>query len=101
MDTVDSMEYGMLRRCGVMDPRPVNERQTNPPAQSQRFRLQFYGVSTGRGPAILVEIPMQAADASAAFGAAAQAAWPANAIGLRIVDREGREVFERLKADRR
>jgi hypothetical protein len=79
----------------------VNERQPNLAARPQQFRLQFFGVSTDQGPAILVEIPMQAADASAAIRAAAQTAWPANAIGLRIVDREGREMFERLKADRR
>jgi hypothetical protein len=77
------------------------KRQFNPAAQPQQFRLQFYGVATDRGPAILLETPIQAGDASAAIHAAAQAAWPANAIGLRIVDREGREVFDRLKADRR
>jgi hypothetical protein len=84
-----------------MGPRPVNERQFNPAAQSQLFRLQFYGVATDRGPAILLETPMQAGDASAAIRLAAQAAWPANAIGLRVLDREGQEVFDRLKADRR
>jgi len=67
----------------------------------QRFRLQFFAVAGHRGPAIVLETEIEAADASAAIRAAADANWPPRAIGLRILDREGREIFERLKADRR
>ena len=42
-----------------------------------------------------------APDASGAIRAAAEAAWPPRAVGLRVLDLDGREIFERLKADRR
>ncbi len=67
----------------------------------QRFRVQFLGAAADRGPAILKEVEIQAADVSDAIVAAANATWPPHTIGLRILDREGREVFERQKADRR
>jgi hypothetical protein len=70
-------------------------------ARSQRFRLQFFAVADDRGPSIVAETEIQAADASAAIRAAAVADWPPRAIGLRILDHEGREIFERLRADRR
>jgi hypothetical protein len=38
---------------------------------------------------------------SSAIIAAANLEWPSRTIGLRILDREGREVFGRQKADRR
>ena len=40
-------------------------------------------------------------DTSAAIVAAANTEWPPQTIGLRILDREGREVFAREKARRR
>jgi hypothetical protein len=67
----------------------------------QLFRLQFFGVATERGPLVLTESDLDASDASDAIRMAAQAQWPARAIGLRVLDREGREIFERLRADRR
>jgi hypothetical protein len=67
----------------------------------QQFQLQFFGVATDRGPLILDEVGIEAPDASGAIRAAAQVLWPARAIGLRILDREGRVIFEQLKADRR
>jgi hypothetical protein len=67
----------------------------------QRFRLQFFAVADDRRPSIVLETALEAADASAAIRAAADADWPPRAIGLRILDREGREIFERLRADRR
>ena len=70
-------------------------------ARPQRFRLQFFAVADDRGPSIVAETEIQAADASAAIRAAADADWPPRAIGLRILDHEGREIFERLRADRR
>ena len=70
-------------------------------AKPQQFRLQFFGVATERGPAIVMEKPLAAPDAQAAILAAASWSWPRDAIGLRILDREGCEIFEQLKADRR
>jgi hypothetical protein len=80
---------------------PMGELQRILAEGSQRFRLQFFGVATDRGPAILSEADIPAADASDAIRAATERPWPARAVGLRILDREGREIFERLKADRR
>jgi hypothetical protein len=53
------------------------------------------------GPTSLTEKHIHAPDASAAIVAAANAKWPPRTIGLRILDREGREVFAREKANRR
>ncbi|HEY1782831.1 MAG TPA: hypothetical protein VGG79_20805 [Roseiarcus sp.] len=67
----------------------------------QRFRLQFFGVGPDLGPAVLTETEVRATDASGAIHAAAEATWPPRAVGLRLLDQEGREIFERLKADMR
>jgi hypothetical protein len=70
-------------------------------AKSQQFRLQFFAVAGDHGPTIVAETVIPAPDASSAIRAAADTPWPAQAIGLRILDPEGREIFERLRADRR
>jgi hypothetical protein len=80
---------------------PLDELERILAARPQPFRLQFFAVADERGPTIIAETEIQSANASAAIRAAADADWPARAIGLRILDREGREIFERLKADRR
>ena len=80
---------------------PLDELERILAARPQRFRLQFFAVADDRGPSIVAETEIQAADASAAIRAAADADWPPRAIGLRILDHEGREIFERLRADRR
>jgi hypothetical protein len=49
----------------------------------------------------LTEKHIEAADTSAAIVAAANTKWPPRTIGLHILDREGREVFAREKANRR
>jgi hypothetical protein len=67
----------------------------------QRFRLQFFGLGADHGPAVLTETEIQAADASSAIREAVEARWPFRAVGLRLFDLEGREIFERLKADLR
>ncbi len=69
--------------------------------RAQGFRLQFFGVASDYGPAVLAESEIQAADASAAIREAIGANWPPRAVGLRLLDLEGREIFERLKADLR
>jgi hypothetical protein len=70
-------------------------------ARPQQFRLQFFAAAGDRGPTIVAETVIPAPDASSAIRAAADEPWPAQAIGLRILDPEGREIFEQLRADRR
>jgi hypothetical protein len=67
----------------------------------QAFRIQFVCGTGEHGPTSLTEKHIHAPDASAAIVAAANAKWPPRTIGLRILDREGREVFAREKANRR
>jgi tagatose-1,6-bisphosphate aldolase non-catalytic subunit AgaZ/GatZ len=69
-------------------------------AKPQPFRIQFVGAAPDRGLSILGEVEVQALDVSAAVVAAANLAFPPKTIALRILDREGQEVFERHKADR-
>ena len=90
-------------------PRPIRFFEVDPLDELERvlalkpqwFRLQFFGVGPDLGPAVLAEVEIQAADASGAIHAAAGAPWPPRAVGLRVLDQEGREIFERLKADMR
>ena len=80
---------------------PLDELERMLAVRPQRFRLQFFGVAADHAPAVLTETEIQAPDASGAIRAAAEAAWPPRAVGLRVLDLEGREIFERLKADLR
>jgi hypothetical protein len=64
-------------------------------AQTQPFRIQFVRVSSGQKTLLLGEVQIEASDASAAIIAAACAAWPPQTKELRILDRNGRQVFER------
>jgi hypothetical protein len=68
--------------------------------QSQPFRIQFVCRTPDDGPTNMTEKCIQAADESAAIVAAANTEWPPKTIGLRILDREGREVFAREKTKR-
>jgi hypothetical protein len=79
---------------------PLDELDRILGARPQRFRLQFFAVAGHSGPATVLETEIEAPDASAAIRAAVEADWPPQAIGLRILDSEGREIFERLRADR-
>jgi hypothetical protein len=67
----------------------------------QCFRLQYFGAGDDNGPSVLTETEIQATDASGAIRAAVAAGWPPRAVGLRVLDLDGREIFERLKADLR
>ena len=80
---------------------PLDELERILAARPQRFRLQFFGVGADHGPAVLTETEIQAADASGAIREAIAANWPPRAVGLRLLDLEGREIFERLRADLR
>jgi hypothetical protein len=66
----------------------------------QPFRLQFISSAPDRGPSIVIEVEIQASDASAAIVAAANVALPPRTIGLRILDSAGNEVFSRRRGDR-
>ena len=80
---------------------PLDELARILAVRPQCFRLQFFGVDADHSPIVVTETEIQAPDASSAIRVAADAAWPARALGLRVLDLEGREVFERLKADLR
>jgi hypothetical protein len=71
------------------------------PSGPQAFRIQFVCGTHDRGPTNLTEKYIRAEDTSAAIVAAANTKWPPRTIGLRILDREGREVFARERAQRR
>jgi hypothetical protein len=81
--------------------RPADELTRIVAAPTHPFRIQFLGAGPDHGPRILKEVEIQGADVSAAIIAAANLEWPPRTIGLRILDREGREIFGRQKARRR
>ena len=64
------------------------------------YCLQFLGGPTAHGTAVLIETNVVAGSVDAAIRYAAEAEWPPGATGLRLVDLDGREVYERTKADR-
>jgi len=70
--------------------RIVVENSTRP-----SFRLQFLGLAANRGASILKEVDLRASDASEAIREAARLDWPPRALGFRLIDREGQEVFGR------
>jgi hypothetical protein len=82
------------------EPEPESERQPKAAGvpTPQPFRIQFMGAGTDSAPSVLREDEIRASDVSAAIIAAAIAAWPPHTIALRILDREGHEVFGRQKA---
>ena len=69
--------------------------------EPRMFRIQFVCGTVDHGPTNLTEKQVQVADAPAAIIAAANIKWPPQTIGVRILDREGHEVFARQKAQRR
>jgi hypothetical protein len=64
------------------------------------YRLQFLGGPTAHGTAVLIETNVVAGSVDAAIRHAAEAEWPPGATALRLVDLDGREVYERTKVDR-
>ncbi len=83
----------------LAEPAPELERPANAGGvpTPQPFRIQFMGAGADARPSLLREDMIRASDVSAAIIAAAIAAWPPNTIALRILDREGHEVFGRQK----
>jgi len=69
-------------------------------SERMTYRLQFLGVPTGHGAPVLGEASVRAANVEAAIRETHDAVWPAGAYSLRLVDLDGREVYERPKVDR-
>lgn len=59
------------------------------------FRVRYFA-SFGS----LQDVDIAVRDTDAAIRAAREGQWPENAIGFRLIDAEGREVFEELRAER-
>jgi hypothetical protein len=75
---------------------------TGPRSDEPRtFRIQFVCGTVDRGPTNLTEKQIQAPDAPGAIIVAANIKWPPQTIGVRILDREGLEVFARQRAQGR
>jgi hypothetical protein len=94
-------EMGVRPAVGFFEVDPLDELQRVLASRPQGFRLQFFSLGADLGPAVLSETEIQAADASGAIREAVATIWPPRAVGLRLLDFEGREIFERLKADLR
>jgi hypothetical protein len=90
-----------VRPAGFFEVDPLDELERMLAVRLQRFRLQFFGLGAGLGPAVLAETEIQSSDATSAIREAVETNWPPRAVGLRLLDLEGREIFERLKADLR
>lgn len=67
----------------------------------RRFRLQFLANTTDRAAIVLDEREIRSAVVSAAVQEIADIAWPTHAVGLRLLDLDGRVVHEESRADLR
>jgi hypothetical protein len=94
-----SRERGVRPAVGFFEVDPLDELERVLANRPQRFRLQFFSLGPDLSPTVLSETETQAADASGAIREAVATNWPPRAVGLRLLDLEGREIFERLKAD--
>ena len=65
----------------------------------QRFRVRYFATRVETSGDVLSEVELTALDADHAIEASASMPWPRGAIGLCIVDNDGREVFERPRSD--
>ena len=70
--------------------RIVSETPARPP-----YRIQFVGGEGERGTSILKEVRLNASDPSEAVREASRLRWPPRAIGFRLIDADGQEVFGR------
>ncbi len=83
------------------EPEPAHQPDRNGVPTPQPFRIRYIGAGTDSGQSLLREVEIRASDVSAAIIAASVSAWPPKTIALRILNREGHEVFGRQKAGRR
>ncbi len=86
----------------IPDPSRLNERvrEISAAAGPEQYRLLLVSGGTARHPVVLKEIGIPAADVPEAIRLAFHVEWPPAAIGLVLMDDEGREVFGRDNADR-
>ena len=75
--------------------RPVDDPKRVVSTELQVFQIQFVCATPDRGTPSLKETLIEAADVSAAIVAAAKSPWPPQTIALRILNRQGFEVFAR------
>ena len=91
-------DSGQTSHLGLLpEPNPPTDIVSEP---SRTFRIEFVCGTVDRGPTNLTEKQIKVADAPSAIIAAANIKWPPQTIGVRILDREGHEVFVRQKARR-
>jgi hypothetical protein len=64
--------------------------------RAKTFRIRYFGRA-----GTLNDVEIAKRDLTAAILAAREAQWPPNAIGFRLIDIDGREVFEQLKSELR
>ena len=60
--------------------------------QGRQFRVRYFGRSGS-----VHEVEIAARDTADAIRAAREAQWPPGSVGFRVIDTEGREVFEQLR----
>ena len=61
------------------------------------YRLQFLSEPNAHGATVLFETNVLSESVDAAIRHAAQVDWPSGVATLRLVDLDGREVYERAK----
>jgi hypothetical protein len=76
----------------IVDTEQIVELKRILEVRPQRFRVQFFAADHRSVWTTKVWAP----NASAAVREAAELVWPAGAIGLRILDLDGREIVQRL-----
>ena len=65
-----------------------------------QFRLQFLAVANDRTLKVVKEHEVHAPNAPGAIRQAVQIEWPPQAIGFKLIDQDGHEVFGRQNGDR-
>jgi hypothetical protein len=85
--SLDEGQIGELRPA-------TSERRTTP------YRLQFLALADDRTLKIVKEHEVHAPDAPGAIRQAVQIEWPAQAIGFKLIDQDGHEVFGRQNGGR-
>jgi hypothetical protein len=80
---------------------PESQHDRNDVPRPQPFRIQYIGAGADSSQSLLREVVIRASDVSAAIIAAATGVWPPKTTALRILDRQGHEVFARKKTARR
>jgi hypothetical protein len=95
-----SVDRGATEHSAPPEPTLVGEPPPIDPGQPSTFRIQFVCRTLDHDLTNLMEKQIQVADTPAAIIAAASIKWPPQTIGVRILDRQGHEVFARQRAQR-